>query len=193
MALTGRRVVIAIVAVGAIVTGAAIVIAAKPLTGVIGPDNQIQPSGRKLDPVGKLTKLGNLPAGGALTVDGRFAWTLSAGRGKNDIRIVRVRSSNRKQVGKVVQKLPMPGVSGGIAMSRDGKTAYVSGTPQPSSQANRPPAGVPGLEGDVIHVFKLKRNGKATRDGVIEVPAPTGHPTAAELPADQHDAALLAA
>src|SRR5687768_65413 len=146
------------------------------MTGVIGPDNQIQPSGRQLNPVGKLTRLGNLPAGGALTVDGRFAWTLSAGRGKNDIRIVRVLSSNKKKVGKVVQKLPMPGVSGGIAMAPDGKVAYVSGTPQPSSTANRAPADVPGADGDVIHVFKLKRNGKAKRNGVIDVPPPPGTP-----------------
>ena len=163
--------------------GAAVVIAAKPLPGVIGPDNQIQPSGRKLDPVGKLTKLGNLPAGGALTVDGRFAWTLSAGRGKNDVRIVRVLGKRRKQVGKVVQKIPMPGLSGGIAMAPDGKAAYVSGTPQPSSTANRPPADVPGASGDVIHVFNLKKkSGKAKRDGVIEVPPPEGTPPPQSFP-----------
>ncbi|HEX8854399.1 MAG TPA: hypothetical protein VF752_02270, partial [Thermoleophilaceae bacterium] len=73
------------------VGGTAVALAASGGDGVIGPSNHIQPSGRKLEPVGKLTKLGNLPAGGALTVDGRFAWTLSAGRGKNDIRIVRVK------------------------------------------------------------------------------------------------------
>lgn len=157
--------------------------------GRIGPDSRIQPSGRLLDPVGKLTTLGNLPAGGALTVDGRFAWTLSAGRGKNDIRIVRVlarrcpkghgerargcRKQARKAVGRVVQKIPMPGLSGGIAMSPDGTTAYVSGVAAPASDRNKPPPGTPGADGDVIHVFELKRStGKATRDGVIEVPPP---------------------
>ncbi len=179
-------------------TGAAVLAAQAP-PGVIGPDTLIQPSGRNLDPVGKLTKLGNLPAGGALTVDGRFAWTLSAGRGKNDVRIVRVRPKGcprgagekarqcrrraRREVGRVVQKLPMPGVSGGIAMAPDGKTAYVSGTPQPSTEANRPPADVPGADGDVVHVFKLKRkSGKATRDGVIEVPPPSGTPPPQSFP-----------
>src|SRR5882757_1418137 len=64
-------------------------------TGVIGPSNGIQPSGRLLDPVGKMTQLGNFPTGGALTTNGRFLWTLSTGRDHNDIRIVRV-SSNRR-------------------------------------------------------------------------------------------------
>ena len=187
--------IVAAVVVAGLAGGA---LAAKPLEGVIGPDTGIQPSGRQLDPVGKLTKLGNLPAGGALTVDGRFAWTLSAGRGKNDVRIVRVlpkrcpkrsgrkarkcRRKARRQVGRVVQKLPMPGLSGGIAMSPDGKFAYVSGTPQPSTSANRPPADVPGAGGDVIHAFKLKRNGKAKRDGVIAVPPPPGTPPPQNFP-----------
>ena len=182
MGISGRRIALVLAVCGLLAAAATLVIGAESPPGVIGPDTRIQPSGRLLDPVGKLTELGNLPAGGALTVDGRFAWTLSAGRGKNDVRIVRVRSSKQKKVGKVVQKLPMPGVSGGIAMSPDGKTAYVSGTPQPSSTANRPPPDVPGASGDVIHVFKLKRNGKATRDGVIEVPAPPGTPPPQNFP-----------
>ena len=120
--------------------------------GVIGPANKIQPSGRQLTPAGKLTRVGNHPGGGALTPNGRFYWTLSAGRGRNDVRIVRVAprrkcrkppqgaSARRKRgykrclkrarrsVGRVVQTLPMPGLSGGIALARDGRTAYVSGT-----------------------------------------------------------------
>ena len=57
---------------------------------MIGPSNGIQPSGRQLHPEGKLTQLGNLPTGGALTTNGRFLWALSTGRGRNDVRIVRV-------------------------------------------------------------------------------------------------------
>lgn len=175
-----------------VLAGAGIVLAADgKKEGRIGPDTGIQPSGRLLDPVGRLTKLGNLPAGGALTPDGRFAWTLSAGRGKNDIRIVRVRpkpcpagattkarkcrKAAQRKVGKIVQRLPMPGVSGGIAIAADGRSAYVSGLAQPSSTVNSAPADVPGADGDVIHVFRLaRRSGKATRDGVIEVPPPPG-------------------
>ena len=33
-------------------------------------------------------RLGNFPTGGALTADGRFLWTVSAGLGANDVRIV---------------------------------------------------------------------------------------------------------
>src|SRR4051794_14983224 len=110
-------------------------------TGVIGPSTGIQPTGRLLDPVGKLTQLGNFPTGGALTTNSRFLWTLSTGRDHNDIRIVRVAANRRcrlhgkgkpahkhlrkckkrarKKVGKVVQIVPMPGLSGGVAMAPD--------------------------------------------------------------------------
>jgi hypothetical protein len=141
-----------VLAIAAILVSAGAVVAATVRSGRIGPDNRVQPSGRKLDPVGRLTKLGNLPTGGALTVDGRFAWTLSAGRGRNDIRIVRVlptrchsgshrrvrhcRERARRRVGKVVQRIKMPGVSGGIAMAPDGKAAYVSGTPEGDKASN---------------------------------------------------------
>ena len=62
-------------------------VAQDPL-GVIGPSTGIQPSGRHLEPEGRLTQLGNLSTGGALTTNGRFLWALSTGRGKNDVRIV---------------------------------------------------------------------------------------------------------
>src|SRR3954454_13574114 len=92
-------------------------------TGVIGPKNHIQPSGRKLAPLGKLTPVGNHPGGGALTRNGRFLWVLDAGRGHNDIRIVdaapevgckrgkkgnKCRKSAKKRLGKVIQTIPMP-------------------------------------------------------------------------------------
>src|SRR5213082_2947578 len=108
-----------------------------PEAGRIGPQSRIQPSGRELHPYGKLTGLGNLPAGGALTPDGRFLWTLSAGRARNDVRIVAInprghgRARNAK-VGRVIQVIPMPGLSGGMAFSPDGRTAYVSGVPDSS-------------------------------------------------------------
>ncbi|MFL5825399.1 MAG: alkaline phosphatase family protein [Thermoleophilaceae bacterium] len=163
--------------------GTAAALAAGGGEGVIGPSNHIQPSGRKLEPAGKLTQLGNLPAGGAITPNGRFVWTASAGRGRNDIRIVsvagkckRARSGHRRcrGVGRVVQTIPMPGLSGGIAMSPDLKTAYVSGLPDSSHKDQQVSASVPGREGDVIHVFKYDaRRGTATRDGVIAVPPPS--------------------
>ncbi|MEA2482465.1 MAG: hypothetical protein QOC55_412, partial [Thermoleophilaceae bacterium] len=147
--------------------------------GRIGPQNRIQPSGRLLRPYGKLTGLGNLPAGGALTPDGRFMWTVSAGRGKNDVRIVKVAEDGRckkdgrghrcrvrraRQVGKVVQVIPMPGANGGMTMAADNRTAYVSGTKDPCDGCSGgthlyegAPTGTPGMEGDVIHVFSYDR------------------------------------
>jgi hypothetical protein len=56
--------------------------------GVIGPQLGLVASGRHLQPAGTLVDLGNFPTGGAVTPDGRFYWTISTGRGQNDIRIV---------------------------------------------------------------------------------------------------------
>jgi YVTN family beta-propeller protein len=150
---------------------------ADPL-GVIGPKNGIQPTGRKLDPVGRLTQLGNFPTGGALTTDGRFLWTLSTGRSRNDIRIVRVapkHGNGNAGVGEIVQTIQMPGLSGGIAMAPDGHTAYVSGVPDSPHKDQQAPADVPGKQGDVIHVLTYDPDtGLAQRDGVIPVPPPPG-------------------
>ena len=167
-------------------------------TGVIGPQNQIQPSGRHLTPVGKLTPVGNHPGGGALTKDGRFLWVLDAGRGRNDIRIVDVapelgcvkgrkgdacRKRSKKRVGRLIQTIPMPGVSGGIAMAPDGKTAYVSGVPDSPHEDQRAPAGTPGLDGDVLHVFTYSaKSGQAQRAGTIGVPPPGGVPVPPGVP-----------
>src|SRR5436190_17921168 len=131
-------------ALAAAAVGAGIAVSAGD-DGRIGPQSRIQPSGRLLQPYGKLTGLGNLPAGGALTPDGRFLWTVSAGRGNNDVRIVKVAEDGRcpkhhdhkcrvkraRQVGQTVQVIPMPGANGGMAMAPDNRTAYVSGTKDP--------------------------------------------------------------
>jgi YVTN family beta-propeller protein len=181
----------AVLASGSVATAAAIE------TGLIGPQNRIQPNGRKLQPAGKLTELGNHPYGGALTRNGRYLWTLSAGRGVNDVRIVRVRSPRhcrhgaagnacrraRHSVGKVVQRIPMPGLSGGIAMDPSSNTAYVSGLPNSSHAGERAPDSVPGQQGDVIHVFTYHpRSGQAARAGVIGVPPPSTAPPYQDFP-----------
>src|SRR5215212_3423715 len=159
-ALMRRRLLVGMLVLGAGATGVAVAQSIVP-EGAIGPDNHIQPSGRKLDPPGTLTKLGNHPGGGELTPDGRFLWTLSAGRGRNDVRIVDVATA------AVVQTIPMPGVSGGIAMANDGRTAYVSGTPESSHKDQESPADTPGKQGDVVHVFRYDAStGRATRDGL---------------------------
>jgi YVTN family beta-propeller protein len=167
----------AAVAVPAILAIAGVAYAA---TGQIGPDSRIQPTGRKLNPVGKLTQLGNFPTGGALTSNGRFLWTLSTGRARNDIRILRVMPNQsgtkpQDQVGAIVQTIQMPGLSGGITMAPDGHTAYVSGVADSPHKDQQTPASVPGRGGDVIHAFTYDPNtGIAQRDGVIPVPPPPG-------------------
>jgi DNA-binding beta-propeller fold protein YncE len=165
-----------------LVVGAALAAASKQ-QGRIGPASGIQPTGRKLEPVGRKTKLGNFPTGGALTTNGRFLWTLSAGRARNDIRIVQVRADSPSRVGRIVQRIPMPGLSGGIAMAPDGRTAYVSGLPDSPHADQQAPPGVPGTEGDVIHVFKYdRRSGLTKRDGVIPVPVPNDAPAEQDFP-----------
>ena len=58
--------------------------------------------------------------------------------------------------------LPMPGLSGGIAMAPDGRTAYVSGTPESAHDDQESPPDTPGKEGDVIHVLRYNaRTGRA--------------------------------
>jgi DNA-binding beta-propeller fold protein YncE len=164
---------------------AGVAVAATVPQNNVGPSSHLQPSGRLLLPPGKLTTLGNHPGGGAVTKNGRFLWTLSAGRGKNDIRIVEVapfcrendaqcRRTSLARSGRLVQVIRMPGVDGGIVMAPDGRTAYVSGVPESEHKDQQTPAGTPGKQGDVIHVFHYDpRTGHATRAGIIPVPPPS--------------------
>src|SRR5450830_707132 len=102
-------------------------------------------NGRQLTPKGAQVTLGNFPTGGAVTADGRFLWTVSAGFGSNDIRIV---DTARK---RVCQIIPIPGASGGIALDSPHRLAYVSGITVSRwwpSQKN-----LPGAEGNVILVY----------------------------------------
>src|SRR3954452_3813560 len=115
--------------------------------GRIGPDLGLLNSGRALTPAGRQVALGNFPTGGAVTPDGRFYWTISAGRGRNDVRIVDVGS------GKVIQTLPLPGASGGVVIDPRGGRAYVSGVADSDKSHADQVAGGPGAEGDVVHVF----------------------------------------
>src|SRR4051794_17118523 len=192
-----RLLVPAVVACALAATAIALA-AGDPTNGIIGPKNHVQPNGRKLAPTGKLTKLGNHPGGGALTPNGRYLWVADAGRGINDIKIVdevpelgckagskgdACRKRARSKVGRVVQTIRMPGVSGGIAMSPNGKTAYVSGLRDSPNKDESVPPGTPGTQGDVIHVFTYsKTTGKAKRAGLIPVPPPAGVPQPQGLP-----------
>jgi YVTN family beta-propeller protein len=133
--------------------------------GRIGPDLHIVNNGRHLTPYGRIVNVGNVPTGGALTPNGRFYWTVSAGSGVNDVRIVSVKSA------KVVQTIALAGASGGVVIDRKGKHAYVSGLANSTNlETSRPD--LPGGTGDVIHVFSISSSGKATETGQLPVPAP---------------------
>jgi YVTN family beta-propeller protein len=191
-----RRIAVSLALLAAAGTGSAALAAVNP--NAVGPHTRIQPNGRQLAPYGHTTQLGNHPGGGALTPDGRFLWALDSGRGRNDIRIVdsdpalacrsgkrgsACRTSAAKKRGRVIQTIPMPGLSGGITMARDGRTAYVSGVADSPHEDERAPGGTPGLKGDTIHVFTLNaKTGRAARAGTIDVPPPAGVPVPPGLP-----------
>ena len=132
----------------------------------IGPGARLLQSGRLLNPEGRLTTVGNLPLGAAATPDGRFYWTISAGRGDNDIRIVSVAT------GAVIQILKLPGASGGIAMDPVRRLAYVSGVA--AAGTGRADYGSAGRDADLVHVFSYTDAGKAKAVRRLRVPAPPG-------------------
>src|SRR5437016_6862510 len=143
--------------------------------GTIGPNLGITGNGRHLQPAGTLVGLGNFPTGGALTDDGRYYWTVSTGRGFNDIRILSVRT------GRLVQIVPLPGASGGVAMDPTQPVAYVSGVADSEHKDEQHP-GLPGRGGDVVHVFHYTRAGIATETGTIPVPPPGDAPDPQSFP-----------
>jgi DNA-binding beta-propeller fold protein YncE len=146
--------------------------------GLIGPDLGITGNGRLLHPEGTLVDLGNFPTGGAVTPNGRFYWTISTGRGHNDIRIVSVKTKS------VVQVVPLPGSSGGVAMDPSRPLAYVSGvSDSDSGHADQQEPGLAGREGDVIHVFDYSATtGRARFRRVLAVPPPANTPPPQNFP-----------
>jgi DNA-binding beta-propeller fold protein YncE len=166
-------VLVAVLVVG--VVGVAVAAVAVP-PGRVGPTLGLLHNGRPIMAQGRLVGLGNFPTGAALTRDGRHYWTVSTGRGINDIRIVSVRTA------QVVQTVRLPGASGGIAMDPSSNTAYVSGLPDSGHKDQATPPGTPGREGDVIHVYKYDANGRATFSGLIPVPPPSDAPAPQNFP-----------
>src|SRR5262249_3100862 len=110
-----------------------------------------------------------------------FLWALSTGRGRNDVRIVDL--TGPQGADKVVQTIPFPGLSGGVAMSPDGRTAYVSGLKDSTHQGEQVDPGTPGRDGDVIHVLRYDpKTGLAARVGLIPVPPPGSAPPVQSFP-----------
>ena len=146
--------------------------------GRISPAQHIVPDGRRLRPPGQLVTLGHFPTGGALTPDGRFLWAVSTGRALNDVRIVSVSGRHPR----VIQVLGLPGASGGIAIDRTQPLVYISGLADSSNRDERRP-GLPGRQGDVIHVFRYnQRTGRASETGTIAVPPPSSAPVPQNFP-----------
>ncbi len=134
--------------------------------GRIGPAYWTTGNGRRLRPEGRMTQVGDLPTGGALTRDGRFYWAVDSGHGQNDVRVVDVTT------GAVVQVLPLPGAYGGIAFSPDGATAYVSGEPRGRSTPSGPTV---ANAGDAVHVFAVDAiSGRGTESPPIQLPPTSG-------------------
>src|SRR5438132_2951371 len=145
----------------------------------ISPLTHVLENGRKLLPPGKLLRLGNFPGGGAVTADGRFYWTVSAGYRQNDVRIVSLRK------GRVIQTIKIPGASGGVALDSVHRLAYVSGEPDTDISDAKMPANTPGENGDVVHVFSWSpRTGRAVRRRVVPIPPPGDAPTPQNFPPD---------
>jgi DNA-binding beta-propeller fold protein YncE len=160
--MSPARLALVLSALAAVATSGASALAASE--GDIGPSLKIVNSGQRLTPYGRLVAVGNVPTGGALTPDGRFYWTISAGAGLNDVRIVSMKTA------KVVQVLPLPGASGGVAIAPRGGQAYVSGLKDSTNQGTTRPD-LPGGTGDTVHVFSYsKATGQATETGQIAVP-----------------------
>ena len=139
------------------------------------PATGLMPNGRQLAPAGTRVKLGNLPTGGALTADGRFLWTVSAGIGSNDVRIVDTARH------RVCQTLTVPGASGGIALDSAHRLAYVSGLGAslwlPSQFT------LPGARGNDVLVFSWSGScGQARLQRVIAVPPQPGAPAPQTFP-----------
>src|SRR4051794_37716237 len=120
--------------------------------GIIGPSKRILPGGERLSPTGGGTNLGQFPNGGALTPDGRFWWSVSTGWGANDVRIVDLAKR------KVVQTLPLPGASGGIAIDPKRHIAYVSVVGNSMYDGFR--RGLHGVGGDNVQAYAFGSNGR---------------------------------
>ena len=132
-------------------------------------------NGRQLTPQGAQVALGNFPTGGAVTADGRFLWTVSAGQGANDIRIV---DTVRRRVRQIIA---LPGATGGIALDSRHRRAYVS-----VIQVSRwwpTQTGLPGAAGNYILVYGWKADsGWAWFRRAIHVPPQPGAPTLQAYP-----------
>ncbi|WP_159810161.1 bifunctional YncE family protein/alkaline phosphatase family protein [Cellulomonas citrea] len=144
-------------------------------TATPDPVDALLPNGHRLTPAGTSVTLGNLPMGGAVTADGRYLWTVSAGFDSNDIRIVDTTTN------AVCQIVELPGASGGITLDSVHRLAYVSGLPNSRWQPTK--NDLPGAQGDDVLVYSWGDTcGQASLDRVIKVPPQPGAPAVQVFP-----------
>ncbi len=148
--MSARRDVAALTIIVALFFGAASARADLPPAGPALP--VFSNFGRLIAPIGQLTQLGYFPVGASLTPDGRYVWTINAGRRNNSIEISDVAT------GAIVQTLDDgKGKEGGVVISHDGRHAYVSEPP-----------------GDKILTFAVDQaTGHATSGPEVSVPPPS--------------------
>jgi DNA-binding beta-propeller fold protein YncE len=132
-------------------------------------------NGRQLTPQGAQVGLGNFPTGGAVTADGRFLWTVSAGQGANDIRIV---DTARR---RVIQIIALTGASGGVALDSGRRRAYISAVGVSRWWPTQ--AGLPGAAGDFVLVYAWNASsGRAHFVNAIPVHPQPGAPPIQAFP-----------
>lgn len=173
-----RRALLSAFALLAALGSAAIVVAGDDVqVGRIGPASGVLNNGRHLQPFGSLVAVGQFPTGGAVTPNGRWYWTVSAGRGQNDVRIVSVRTR------RVLQTHVLPGASGGIVMDPTKPVVYVAGVGGSEHADQKVADDAPGAKGNVIHVFRYRPGtGSAEFTSTIDIPVPSGAPPIQTFP-----------
>jgi DNA-binding beta-propeller fold protein YncE len=163
-----RLLVVPLLVLAAMVAGSFAGVA-KAAPNVPDPSTGFLLNGRQLTPQGAQVRLGNFPTGGAVTADGRFLWTVSAGQGANDVRIVDV---SRRHV---VQVIALPGASGGVALDSARRRAFVSAVSVSRWWPTQ--IGLPGAAGNFVLVYGWNAtSGKARFVNAIPVPAQAGAP-----------------
>ena len=162
--LRSAGLLVLVVALGAVFAGLA-----QAAPQVPDPATGFLLNGRQLTPQGAQVRLGDFPMGGAVTTDGRFLWTVSAGQGANDVRIV---DTMRR---RVVQVIALPGASGGIALDSARRRAFVSAISVSRWWPTQ--TGLPGAAGNYVLVYGWNAtSGKARFVNAIPVAAQPGAP-----------------
>ena len=173
--MTIRRLSVAVLPVLLVALAGVLAGPAQAAPNVPDPASGFLLNGRQLTPQGAQVALGNFPTGGAVTADGRFLWTISAGQGTNDVRIV---DTARR---RVVQVIALPGASGGVALDSARRRAYVSAVSVSRWWPTQ--AGLPGAAGNFVLVYAWDASsGKAQFVNAIPVPPQPGAPAIQMFP-----------